>query len=138
MKKQGELLAYGCSLDGKNWSSYNATSYGKAKSMFLQDLDGCCGDCFRSIKCKKAGRPYTTDEFKRNAEYRNVEFAYCGMVIDINGRKGVIVGHNDSANLNILFTEGEYKGKVLNCHPNWKTTYYDSKGEIIKSFNETN
>lgn len=134
MKKQGELKSYKCSLDGEYWTTFNATSYGDAKMQYLRHLDDCCGDCYLAIRCRCTGAIYTSEEFKRNARYRNIEFAYCGMVIDIDGRKGIIVGHNDSANLYVLFTEGEYKGKVYNCHPNWKTTYYDSKGEIIKTF----
>jgi hypothetical protein len=59
------------------------------------------------------------------------------MAVEMDGQKGVITGHNDSANLNVLFTEGKYKGQVLNCHPHWKMTYFNSKGEIIKCFDDS-
>lgn len=134
MEKQGELRHYQCSLVGiDHWWSVNSTSYGKAKSEFYRMLD-MDGIEFTSIRCKCIGMPHTSEDFKRNAKYRNIEFAYCGMVIDVSGEKGVIVGHNSSANLDVLFTTGKNKGHVFNCHPNWQTTYYDSKGEIIKTF----
>jgi len=132
MKKQRELKCYECSSDRKHWTKINALSTGDAKSQFLRYLDGDYE--YTSVLCHVLGKPETSEEFKRNAKYRNIEFAYCGMVIDVNGKKGVIVGHNSSANLNVLFTEGDIKGQIINCHPNWKTTYYDSKGEIIKTF----
>lgn len=132
MKKQGELKSYKCSVDGEHWTTFNATSYGDAKMQYLQHLD----DCYLAVKCRCTGAIYTSDEFIRNAKYRNIDFAYCGMVVDVAGEKGLIVGYNSSANLDVLFTTGKNKGKVLNCHPNWKMTYYDSKGEIIKSFND--
>lgn len=133
MKKQGELKKYECSLDGQNWWSVNSTSYGQAKIAFYRMLD--MDFKYTSIKCKCAGMPYTSEDFKRNAKYRGIDFAYYGMVVDVDGDKGLIVGHNSSANLNVLFTDGKNKGQTLNCHPNWKMTYYNSKGEIIKSFN---
>lgn len=134
MKKQGELKKYECSLDGQNWWSVNSTSYGKAKMAFLRMLD--MDIQYTMIKCKCVGNPYTSEDFKNNARYRGIDFAYCGMVVDVEGEKGLIVGHNSSANLDILFTEGRYSGQTLNCHPNWKMTYYNSKGEVIKSFND--
>ena len=127
-----ELKSYNCSLDGKNWTSFNATSCGKAKTMFYLEID--LDFLYTAIRCKINGRPYTSDEFIRNAKYRNIEFAYCGMYVDVNGRNGVIVGHNSSANIDVLFLDGKYKGQVLNCHPNWKIKYFDKKGNVIKCF----
>lgn len=134
MKKIGELKSYECSLDGNNWWSVNSTSYGQAKMSFYRMLD--MDIKYPLIKCRCSGLPYTSEDFKRNAKYRRIEFAYCGMVVAVDGEKGLIVGHNSSANLDVLFTEGKHKGATLNCHPNWKMTYYNSKGEIIKSFND--
>lgn len=134
MKKQGELRKYECSLNGNDWWSCNATSYGKAKAEFYRMLD--MEIKYTWIKCRCTGLPYTSEDFIRNAKYRGIDFAYCGMVVAVDGAKGIITGHNSSANLDILFTDGKYKGQTLNCHPNYKMTYFDSKGEIIKSFND--
>ena len=132
MKQQGEMMQYECSLDGSHWSSFNATSYGKAKVQFYNYLDGDFD--YTYIRCRKVGPIFTSDEFIRNAKYRGIEFAYCGMVIKVAGENGIIVGHNSSANLNVFFPDGKYKGQTQNCHPNWKTEYFDSKGNLIKSF----
>jgi len=128
MKKLGELKSYKCSLDGKNWSQFNARSRGQAKAAFWHYLD--CDFDYLRIRCKVNGKIYTSDEFLRNAEYRNIPFAYCGMKVSVNGRFGVIIGHNSSANLDILFDDGTNGS----CHPNWKMTYYKASGEIIKQF----
>jgi hypothetical protein len=80
------------------------------------------------------GSPYTSPEFIRNAKYRNIEFAYCGMVVMVSDMHGVIVGHNSSANLNVLFTDGKYKGQILNCHPNHEIKYFDKNGILITEF----
>ena len=133
-KKQGELRCYECSLDKKHWVKFNATSQGQAKMDFYHYLDGDFD--YLLIKCRVVGNVHTSEAFIRNAIYRKIEFAYCGMVVEMDGNKGVITGHNDSANLNVLFTEGKYKGQLHNCHPNWKMTYFNSKGEVIKSFDE--
>lgn len=134
MKKQGELRCYECSLGGDHWEPYNATSPGQAKSMFLMDLDSDYN--YTDVRCRLYGPAHTSIEFIKNARYRNIEFAYCGMVVEVDGAKGLIIGHNDSANLDILFTEGKNKGQTLNCHPNWMMTYFNKKGEIIKEFKE--
>jgi hypothetical protein len=127
-----ELKSYDCSLDGKHWSTFNATSRGKAKSMFYRECDFDLD--YKMIKCRTNGYPYTSDEFRRNAKYRDIEFAYCGMAVQVQDWNGVIVGHNDSANLNVLFLDGANKGQVLNCHPNWKIKYFNKSGEVVKAF----
>lgn len=133
MEKSIELRSYECSLDGKHWSSYNALSRGKAKMEFWRDIDMDCIE-YTDIKCRVLGSIYTSDAFVRNAKYRNIEFAYCGMAVEVDGMKGVIVGHNDAANLDVLFINGKHKGQTLNCHPNWKITYFHKNGSIIKQF----
>jgi len=127
-----ELKSYACSLDGKHWDSINALSPGKAKSQYKRTID--LDFPYTIIKCKCKGYPYTSEEFIKNAKYRNIEFAYCGMGVQVQGVQGVIVGYNDSANLDVLFLEGKIKGQVLNCHPNWRMKYFDKKGSLIKSF----
>ena len=56
------------------------------------------------------------------------------MEVQVGEMGGVIVGNNSSANLDVLITDGKYKGQVLNCHPHWEITYYDKKGNIIKRY----
>ncbi len=132
-----ELRRFECSLGRDHWESYNATSRGKAKSQYMRDIADCVDkDAYKHIRCRVVGQVYTSDDFKRMAKSRGIEFAYCGMLVKIENDHGVIVGHNDSMNLNVLMTSGRFKGRVDNCHPHYKTTYYDRAGNIIKSFQD--
>lgn len=128
MQKKGELRSYKCSLDGKHWTKFNARTRGQAKIAFYHYLDGDY-DYMRML-CRVDGDIYTSDEFKRNAEYRNTPLAYCGMVVSCNGRRGVIVGHNYSANLDLAFDDGGYGS----AHPNWKMDYFGKNGELVYQF----
>ena len=121
---------YKCSLDGKHWWRTYAASAGQAKQAYIRMLDGCADDCYLSILCR-VDSPKTTQAFKDNAKYRNIPFAYVGMNVKIRGDKGIIVGHNSSANLDIYFLEGDNKGKKLN----WKIQYFSKKWKLIKEFN---
>mgnify|MGYP003594321334 CR=1 FL=1 len=128
------LKSYKCSIDGEQWTTINAISRGAAKSRFFRTFDSDIE--YTWVRCKANGLHYTSDEFKHNAKYRGVEFAFVGMDVKVSNSKGVIVGHNRSANLDVLFTDGILKGQVCNCHPHWKITYFDKKGGVVKSFNE--
>lgn len=127
-----ELRSYECSLDGEHWSTYNALSRGKAKMKYYYELD--MEISYLAIKCRVNGAVFTSDDFKRNAKYRGIEFAYCGMVIKSEEFEGVITGYNSSCNLNVLITNGNFKGQYLSFHPNWKIAYYDKNGDLIKEF----
>jgi len=135
MRKQNkplELRSYEVCIWQDHWTTINALSPGKAKSQYWRSLD--CDFPYTSIRVKKGGLPYTSEEFKKRAKYRQVDFAYCGMAVQVDGNFGVIVGHNHSANFNILFTSGKNEGQVLGCHPNWKIEYFDKNGKSIKKF----
>ncbi len=92
---------------------------------------------FKAIKVKSLGVMKPSDlfgeleEFNQMKERRGIEFAYQGMVIDVAGQKGWIVGNNSSLNLDVLF---EGQGHVSNCHPTWETTYYDKQMNVVKDF----
>ena len=73
------------------------------------------------------------DNFNRMKISRGIEFAYIGMRVDVDGKKGVICGSNRSLNLDVCF-DGEYIS--ANCHPYWKITYYDKRGEVVKDYKE--
>lgn len=124
---------YKCSIDGIHWWNTFASSPGQAKQQYIQMLDGCYDDCYLYVRCR-IDDCKTSQAFKENAKYRNVPFAYVGMNVKVEGHKGVIVRHNSSANLDIYFTEGDNKGKIRNCHPNWKIQYFNKKWKLIKEF----
>lgn len=94
-------------------------------------------DCFKFIKSKSLGplRPEQffgeIDTFNKMCKNRNIEFAYQGMIVDVAGKKGWIVGSNSHMNLDVLF---EGSTHISNCHPTWETTYYDKQMNVIKDF----
>lgn len=132
--KQRELRSFNCSIDGEDWSTINALTAGMAKSIFYRELD--MDIPYTCIKVRLNGYPYTSEDFIRNAKYRKIDFAYCGMAVKVGDFNGVIVGFNSSANLNVLAIDGSYKGQVLNCHPHSEIVYFDKKGNVLKSFNK--
>ncbi len=135
MSKESIHRHYKCSLDGKHWWRTFASSPGQAKQDYIRMLDGCADGCYLSILCRVDGAK-TSMAFKENAKYRGIGFAYVGMNVKVGGKKGLIVGHNSSANLDIYFLEGEHEGQKLNCHPNWKIQYFDKKWNLVKEFND--
>lgn len=118
--------------------SFITTSPGKAKYLYWIDNQDVFNLPFKEVlpklKVKCLGLAITSDDFKRNAEYRNIPFAYCGMMVKVGDETGYIVGHNSSANLDVLFRQGKYAGRVLNCHPNSEMEYFSASGQLIKSF----
>ena len=136
--KPQELRCYAVSLDKEHWCYYNALSKGQAKMNYIRQFDFDIK--YTSVKCKLYGNghPYTSEDFVRMANYRQIPFAYCGMAVKVGDWNGFIAGHNCSSNLDVLFVDGKYKGFTLNCHPQSEITYFDKKGNVIKSFNRGN
>lgn len=129
MSKLGQMRSYKCSIRGyDHWTQFNARSRGQAKMQMYRYLE--MDFDYVDIQCRVDGEVYTSDDFIRNAEYRNIPLVRCGTVIDVNGRRGIIIGHNSSANLDIMFDNGS----IGAAHPNWKTTYYKANGQILYKF----
>ena len=123
---------------------------GKAKADYWRDIQDPYPDIkYTDITCRCLGFLYVPNvvsrgskirrtqaaeeayqKLKRTAHDRGVSFAEIGMRVEMDGRAGVIIGSNSSANFDILFEDG-YVG---NCHPNWKMTYFAEDGSVIKIF----
>lgn len=67
----------------------------------------------------------------RVREMRGMPFLKRGMRVEIDGRTGRICSGNPSGNLNVRF-DGE--NFTRNCHPYYKTRYFDKDGNIIKEY----
>ena len=149
MNKPQKLKSYNCKIedffkDGTNLeSNIIAKSASKARYFFWQlhndSLVDYC-DCFRAIKVKTLGtvkpehyffQESSEKDFIKMCKYRNIEFAKPGMVVNVSGNNGWIVGSNSSMNLEVLF---EDYVTTSNCHPNYGIAYYDNNGNLIKSF----
>lgn len=58
---------------------------------------------------------------------RGMPWVEFGMVVEVDGKRGRVVGGNTNGNLNVLF-DGEQR--FSNCHPKWKTRFFRD-GTII-------
>ena len=117
-----KINAYACSWPNGPCPDHetiiNSISRGAAKTVFWRSVREAYQDVpFTALRVRKVGDPVTTEGFLRNARYRGIPDARCGDRVKAEGWWGRIVGHNDSANLDILFEEGPCAGQVLNVHP---------------------
>lgn len=115
-----EIYAFEVTVKGMDWQrTINARTRGKAKSAYHLDLsDPWPNIPFTALRCRKIGPTYTSKAFVQNARYRGLPGARCGQRVKVGDAYGSIVGHNASANFDVLFDEGgKYGGLTLNCHP---------------------
>jgi len=121
MRQQSpNVFAFECSVRGSSGSTIiNAASRSKARYRYLLDVSDCLPDItFADIQVRKVGGPHTSEAFLRNAVYRGMPGMRCGTRVTVNGRPGTVVGHNESANFEVLFGDGcDWAGAVLNVHP---------------------
>lgn len=117
----GAVFAFEVSVAGTNWSRIvNARTRGQAKRDYHTDVvDAWPGVPFTAMRARKVGPPHTSADFIRNACYRGVPDVRCGQRVQVGNGRGVIVGHNESANFDVLFDDDspEYAGQRLNVHP---------------------
>lgn len=120
-----EVFAWECNVrGGKGWQrTINHVTAGKARYEYLLDLRDAWPDAtFADITVRKIGPAHTSEAFKRTATYRGMPALTCGQRVEVcsgsHRALGVIVGHNDSANFDVLFDEDTYfKGGIGNVHP---------------------
>jgi len=123
--------------DDRWWCSYVATSPSAAKYAHYLAME--YGDSYEEMlnyfEVRLDGGPLypTTDAFRENAKYRGIPFAHCGMRVEVTGKPGTIIGHNSSANLDVLF-DGE--NRSANCHPWWRIKYFDRAGKLIVEYTD--
>lgn len=125
-------------FDGKYKYNYTAKTPSKAKYQCFIDMQETFDlefmDAISQMKVKLLHKFKISDlfstlsEFNHMKEYRGMKFIYMGMKVEVDGKCGVIVGSNSSANLNVCF-DGDYK--YYNCHPFWRVKYYLKSGDII-------
>lgn len=80
---------------------------------------------------KQAPKQTRKQRLAYTAERRGLPFVTMGMAVECDGHKGTIAGSNDSGNFDVRFSEGPYKGRTGNCHPNWKMKYFDAEGALL-------
>jgi hypothetical protein len=116
-----EVYSFEVSVIGTNWTKQiNARSAGKAKAEYWRDVREPWPDVpFTAIRARKIGRPESTEQFIRMAKYRGLPDVRCGQRVKVGNSCGVIVGHNSSANFDVLFDEDSprFPNRRLNVHP---------------------
>lgn len=98
----------------------NARTAGQAKSEYYSELLDAWPDVlWTSLRCRKIGNPQTSERFRANAAYRGMPSVRCGQSVKVGRARGVIVGHNCSANFDVLFDPDspQYANLRLNVHP---------------------
>lgn len=131
---------------GEKWCvhRYVAETPAKAKSQHYHYLqDGLWEDDYftviKDMRCRKIGCASIVhffgdrERFDRIKKSRGIEFAFQGMKIEVAGKKGVIVGGNDSMNLDVVF-DGHWR--TNNCHPWYETVYFDNAGNVLADYRE--
>lgn len=115
------LFSWEVSVKGTDWTKIvNANTSGQAKSEYHRDvLDAWPDVHYTAMRCRKLGAPHTSEQFLSVARHRGLPQLRCGQRVKVGQARGVIVGHNASANFNVLFDEDspKYAGLKLNCHP---------------------
>lgn len=129
--RRGELSAFACTMAWEGWDhgrTINARTRGQAKHQYLSSVRDAgffkAGDRdqiakFTDVRCRYVGKPITPGEFFDLVKYRGLpDWVRCGTRVKTESGSGFIVGHNSSANLNVLFdADSEYPGQTLNVHP---------------------
>lgn len=69
----------------------------------------------------------TQKSITRVCEYRQVPLVKKGMICEVDGELGKIIGGNSSANFNVQFDDDK---RIRNCHPYWKMKIFDDVGNL--------
>lgn len=97
---------------------YNRATKGKAKyDHYLAVHEHWDNTKYTDIRVRKVGRPESTEQFIRTAEYRGLPDLRCGHRVKVGDSEGTVVGHGASANFEVLFDGGKYAGQTLFVHP---------------------
>ena len=118
-----QVFAFEVSVAGTDWTKIiNARTRGKAKYQYWLDVTDVWPDVpITAMRARKYnnGEPHTSEGFERNAKYRGLPNVKCGQRVRVGSDEGVIVGHNSSANFDVLLDDDslKYGGRKLNVHP---------------------
>lgn len=107
--------------DKPDWGMViNARTRGQAKQEYHRHLLDAWPDVpWTALRCRKVGKPMSSDGFIRNANYRSMNDLRCGDEVWVGKNKGVVVGHDYSCNFEVLFDgdSPQYRNLRLSVHP---------------------
>src|SRR5690242_10224144 len=105
-----KIFAFACwhrSHDESTASIINAMTAGKARYRYLLDiLDPLPDAKITDIRVRSHGPAYSSADFIRCAAKRGLPNARCGDRVKVGDDEGVIVGHNSSANFDVMLKTG--------------------------------
>jgi hypothetical protein len=101
------VRAFECSVVDTDWKAViNERTASRAKAKYFRHVREAWPSIpFTAFRVRVLGRPVTSEDFERVATYRGVDFR-CGDRVRVGQDGGVIVGHNGSANFDVLFDAG--------------------------------
>lgn len=114
------VFAFEVSVVGTDWTEIvNARTSGAAKAGYWRRVSEAWPDVpFTAVRARKVGRPVSSNEFVRCAEYRGV-VVRCGDRVTVGADRGVVIGHDASANFRVLFDADSprFANQQLSVHP---------------------
>lgn len=126
-----EVFAFEVTVVGKSdWGMViNHRSAGKAKSAYLLELSDCWPDIpYTALRVRKVGKPRTSSDFRRIANYRGLPELRCGDRVSFGVARGVLVTHGGGANFGVLVDvdSPKYANRTVYVHPS-ELTLEESK-----------
>ncbi|WP_312070399.1 hypothetical protein, partial [Anaerotignum propionicum] len=96
---------------------------------YLRFVENC--KCLH--KAQKEDYYKKSDSFEETKKYRSIPLIDYGTVVEIEGKRGFIVGDNRSCNFDVKFDNG-----IFNCHPHYQMVYFDDAGNVLYDFRMVN
>ena len=114
--------AYACRIEGApalGETTCHATSAGKAKAEYFRRVREAWPTIrFSDVRVRVTGPVSTSESFQRVARLRGLPELRCGQRVRVGSAHGTVVGHNASANFEVLFDpDTRHAGLTLNVHP---------------------
>lgn len=108
-----------------------AFTAGQAKALHFREIADL-GIPFIHVSARVAGDAAAEPQgFRDCATYRGFPWVKIGQRVHVSRYWGHIVGHNSSANWNVLV---DGRNLVLNRHPRSEIAYYDAEGNLIVAY----
>lgn len=135
VKSPPRIRQFECCVKGTDWvKSIYALTRSKARYLYWQDVVEAWDEVKLTDVTARAVPIYASQGVRDVFKSRGIPEAFIGMTVHVNGQEGLIVGVNNSANLNVMFNAGTKQESIGNCHPHWETVYFGNLCEIVYDF----
>jgi hypothetical protein len=121
MTDEQSVFAFDCNVKGTDWHTIvNARTAGQAMVDYWRDVrESWPSIPYTAIRCRKVGRPQSSEMFQHVARIRGVAGLQCGQRVHVGAARGVLVGAGSGANFEVLFDgdSPKYANQRLFVHP---------------------